>query len=186
MIESRTKRSNPVKEYQNANVKFRSRVRAASFPVFVYAAALLIIYFAELYFILRLFNTIGFAVIGIYEFLLLFFYFRAHKTKKKVLVQFETPYYLQDLDYSEIDILDFKYELSDELLTQFGYECLGKHAKFGVMEQVEANTLKNNLDTKKKGPQLHTIYESNDIKEVTMRDTANNYSTKYNSFLEDS
>ena len=186
MIESRTKRSNPVKEYQNANVKFRSRVRAASFPVFVYAAALIVIYFAELYFILRLFNTIGFAVIGIYEFLLLFFYFRAHKTKKKVLVQFEIPYYLQDLDYSEIDILDFKYELNDELLTQFGYECLGKHAKFGVMEQVEANTLKNNLDLKKKEPQLHTIYESNDIKEVTMRDIANNYGTKYNSFLEDS
>lgn len=186
MIESRTKRSNPVKEYQNANLKFRSRVRAASFPVFVYAAALVVIYFAELYFILRLFNTIGFAVIGIYEFLLLFFYFRAHKTKKKVLVQFETPYYLQDLDYSEIDILDFKYELNDELLTQFGYECLRKHAKFGVMEQVEANTLKNNLDLKKKEPQLHTIYESNDIKEVTMRYTANNYGTKYNSFLEDS
>jgi hypothetical protein len=90
------------------------------------------------------------------------------------------------LDYSEIDILDFKYELNDELLTQFGYECLGKHAKFGVMEQVEANTLKNNLDLKKKEPQLHTIYESNDIKEVTMRDIANNYGTKYNSFLEDS
>jgi len=186
MIESRTKKSNPVKEYQNANIKFRSRVRAASFPVFVYAAALIVIYLAELYFILRLFNTIGFAVIGIYEFLLLFFYFRAHKTKKKVLVQFETPYYLQNLDYSEIDILDFKYELNDELLAQFGYECLGKHAKFGVMEQVEANTLKNNLDTKKKGSQFHTIYGSEDIKEIMMRDTANNYSTKYNSFLEDS
>ena len=186
MIEKRTKNTNSIKNYRQAEGTFRSSVRYVSIPIFGYSVALLVIYFAELYFLLRLFNTIGFAVVGIYFSLLAFFYFRARKVKKKFLVQFETPYYLQNLEYSEIDILDFKYELKDELLTQFGYESLGKHVKFGVMEQVEANTLKNNLDIKKKGAQFHTFYESEDNKEVTMRNTVNNYSTKYNSFLEDS
>jgi len=185
MIESRTKRSNPIKEYQSANQKFCSKVRVASFLVFGYAVALAVIYFVELYYLLRLFNTIGYAVMGIYAFLLIILYFRAHKTKKKFIDKFETPYYMQNLEFSEIDILDFKYEFTDELLTQFGYECLGKHAKFGVIEQSEENTLKNSLDMKKKESHFPTMYESEDSKENTKRVFTNNYGNKYISFLED-
>jgi len=185
IIESRTKRSNPIKEYQSVNEKFCSKVRVASFLVFGYAVTLAVIYFTELYYLLRLFNTIGYAVMGIYAFLLIILYFRAHKTKKNFLDKFETPYYMQNLEFSEIDLLDFKYEFTDELLTQFGYECLGKHAKFGVIEQSEANTLKNSLDMKKKESHFPTMYESEDSKENTKRITPNNYGNKYISFLED-
>ena len=186
MIENRTKKPHSVKNYRNAEETFRSNVKYASIPIFGFSAALLIIYFAELYFLLRLFNTVGLAVVGIYLSLLAFFYFRAHKIKKAFIDQYETPHYLQNLEFSETDLLDFGQELTDELLTQFGYECLGKDVKFGVLEQSETNSLKHSIESKRKEPQLQDIFKPEPIKTEIVSKTPTKYGKKYSSFLEDS
>jgi len=186
MIEiERTKKTSSLKDYKQAEVTFRSSVRYASIPVFVFSATLLIIYFAELYFLLRLFNTIGFAGVGIYLSLLAFFYFKSYKTKEKFTDQFETPYYLQNLEFSETDLLDFRAELTDELMTQFGYECLEKDAKFGVMERSEANALKHNDDLKRAEPELKKMFEPKQENTKPVSNSTASYKTKYSSFLED-
>ena len=160
-------------------------VRYASIPIFGYSVALLVIYFAELYFLLRLLNTVGFAVVGIYLSLLAFFYFRAYNTKKEFKNQFETPYYLQDLEFSETDLLDFKAELTDELLTQFGYECLEKNAKFGVMERSEANALKQTVEIKRAEPEFKKMFEPEQIKADTVVKPTTKYGMKYQDFLQE-
>jgi len=185
MIEKRTKKTNFVKDYRQSEEKLRTRVRAASFPIFGYSVALFIIYFAELHFLLRLLNTIGLAVVGIYISLVTLFYFNFYRNKKRFAVQFETPYYLQNLEFSEIDLLDFKEELTDELLTQFGYECLGKNARFGVIEQSETNTLKNNLEVKRMEPEFQNMFEPEQVKAETVRNSTTKYESKYLSFLDD-
>jgi len=185
MIEKRTKKTNFVKDYRQSEEKLRTRVRAASFPIFGYSVALFIIYFAELHFLLRLLNTIGLAVVGIYISLVTLFYFNFYRNKKRFAVQFETPYYLQNLEFSEIDLLDFKEELTDELLTQFGYECLGKNARFGVIEQSETNTLKNNLEVKRMEPEFQNMFEPEQVKAETVRNSTTKYGSKYLSFLDD-
>lgn len=186
MIENRTKKTHSVKNFRKAEETFRSNVKYASIPIFGYSAALLIIYFTELYFLLRLFNTVGLAVVGIYLSLLAFFYFRAYKTKKAFKDQYETPHYLQNLEFSEIDLLDFGQELTDELLTQFGYECLGKDVKFGVLEQIETNSLKHSIESKRKEPQFQNIFEPEQVKAEIVSNSPTKYGKKYSSFLEDS
>ncbi len=186
MIEKRTKRTSLVKDYQQAKEIFRSRVRYASIPTLGYSVALLVVYFAELYFLLRLLNTLGFAVVGIYLSSLAFFYFRAHKNKKQFTNQFETPYYLQNLEFSETDLLDFKVELTDELLTQFGYECLEKNAKFEVIERSEANALKQTAETKRPEPEFKKLFEPEQVKAETVRKPTTKYGIKYQDFLKES
>ena len=185
MIEKRTKKTNLVKDYRHSEEKLRTRVRVASFPILGYSVALFIIYFAEWYFLLRLLNTIGLAVVGIYISLLTLFYFNFYRNKKKFAVQFETPYYLQNFEFSEIDMLDFKEELTDELLTQFGYECLMKNARFGAIEQSETNTLKHSLEVKHKEPEFQNMFEPEQLKSETVSDSTTKYGSKYLSFLED-
>jgi len=185
MIEKRTKKTSSVKEYRKAGETLSSRVRYASIPIFGYSVALLIIYFAEFFFLLRLLNTIGFATIGVYISLLMFFYFNFYRTKKRLATQFKTPYYLQKLEFSEIDFLDFKEELTDELLTQFGYECLEKDAKFGVIEQSETNTLKHSLEEKRLEPEFQNLFELEQRKVESASNLTTKYDSKYSSFLDD-
>lgn len=185
MIEKRTKKTNSIKNYQQSEEKFRSSVKYASIPIFGYSVALLAIYFTELYFLLRLLNTIGFAVLGIYISLLALFYFNFNRTKTKFAVQIETPYYLQNLEFSEIDLLDFKSELTDDLMTQFGYECIGKAANFRVIKQSETNTLKNNLEVKRHEPEIQNMFEPKRIKVEAVMNSTTKYDSKYLSFLED-
>jgi len=185
MIEKRTKKTSSVKDFRQVGETLRSRVRYASIPIFGYSIALIVIYFAELFFLLRLFNTIGFAVIGIYISLLMFFYFNFYRTKKQLATQFKTPYYLQKLEFSEIDFLDFKEELTDELLTQFGYECLGKDTKFGVIERSEANTLKHSVEEKRSEPEFQNLFELEQLNAESVSNLTTKYDSKYSSFLDD-
>ncbi len=185
MIEKRTKKTNLAKDYRQLEENFRTRVRLTSLPIFGYSVALFTVYFVELYFLLRLLNTIGLAVVGIYISLLLFFYFNFYRNKKKFAAQFETPYYLQNLEFSEIDLLDFKEELTDELLAQFGYECLGKNAKFGVLEQSETKTLKHSLEAKRSEPDFQKKFESKQVKADSVNISTIKYGSKYLSFLDD-
>ena len=185
MIEKRTKKTNLIKEHRMAEETLSASVKYASIPIFGYSVVLLIIYFAELYFLLRLFNTIGLAVIGIYISLLMFFYFNFYRNKKRLATQFKTPYYLQKLEFSEIDFLDFKEELTDELLTQFGYECLGKDVKFGVIEQSETNTLKHSVEEKRSEPEFKNLFELEQVNVESVSDLTTKYNSKYSSFLDD-
>lgn len=174
-----------VKNYAQTEETLRSSVKYASIPILGFSITLLVVYFAELYFLLRLFNTVGFAVVGIYFSLLAFFYCKAYKTKKRFTDQFEIPYYLQTLEFSEIDLLDFREELTDKLLTQFGYECLKKNAKFGVIERSEANALKHTVEIKRTEPEFKNMFEPDQVKNEIVGKISTAYGTKYSSFLED-
>ena len=185
MIEKRTKKKSSIKDYHKSQVELNSRVRYVSIPIFGYAVALLVIYFAKMYFLLRLFNTVGFAVLGIYLSLLAFLYFRAYKTKKEFVVQVKTPYYQQTFEFNETDLLDFKEELTDKLMAQFGYECLGKEASFGVIEQVEVKSLKNSIDTKQSEPEFKNMFETEQVKAKSVNVSTTKYNGKYSSFLDD-
>ena len=97
---------------------------------------LLVIYFSQLYFLLRLLNSIGVAAIGIYVFAVAYFYFKFYNTKKELTTEFETPYYLQDLQFSETGLLIAKEEFTTEQMAQFGYECFGKDSDSKVLKEI--------------------------------------------------
>jgi len=185
LIESRLKSSNTIKNYQKMDEKFRTNVRIASIPLVGYAIALAVIYFAELFFLLRLFNSIGFAVIGIYLSTLAYLYFKFYRTKKELAIEFETPYYMQNLEFSEIDLLEFKDQFTTENMAQFGYECFGKGKSYKVLEQIEEDNFKNSVLINQKELEPQVIDKSmEDIEESASIDNSK-YNNKYLSFLED-
>jgi len=185
LIESRLKSSNTIKNYQKMDEKFRTNVRIASIPLVGYAIALAVIYFAELFFLLRLFNSIGFAVIGIYLSTLAYLYFKFYRTKKELAIEFETPYYMQNLKFSEIDLLEFQDQFTTENMAQFGYECFGKGKSYKVLEQIEEDNFKNSLLINQKELEPQVIDKSmEDIEESASIDNSK-YNNKYLSFLED-
>jgi len=185
LIESRLKSSNTIKNYQKMDEKFRTNVRFASIPLVGYAIALAVIYFAELFFLLRLFNSIGFAIIGIYLSILAYFYFKFYRTKKELAIEFETPYYMQNLEFSEIDLLEFKDQFTTENIAQFGYECFGKGKSYKVLEEIEEDNFKNSLLINQKELEPQVIDKSMEDIEKSASIDNSKYNNKYLSFLED-
>ena len=185
LIESRLKSSNTIKNYQKMDEKFRTNVRFASIPLVGYAIVLAVIYFAELFFLLRLFNSIGFAIMGIYLSLLAYLYFKFYRTKQELAIEFETPYYMQNLEFSEIDLLEFKDQFNTENMAQFGYECFGKGKYYKVLEEIEEHNFKNSVLIKQKELEPQVIHDSKEEIEESVSIDNSKYNNKYISFLED-
>jgi hypothetical protein len=185
LIESRVKSSNTIKNYEKMDEKFRKNVRLVSIPLVGYAIALAVIYFGEIFFLLRLFNSIGFAIIGIYLSVVAYLYLKFYRAKKELAVKFETPYYMQNLEFSELDLLEFRDEFSTELLAQFGYECFGKDKSYKVLEQIEKDNFTISTQKKQIENEPQAVKDSHKETEVSIVDENSNYNNKYLSFLED-
>ena len=185
LIESRAKKTNSIETYQNSDAKFRSSLRLASLPFLGYSVVLFVVYFSQLYFLLRLFNSIGIAAIGIYSFAIGYFYFKFYKTKKELTTEFETPYYLQNLQFSETDLLCVKEEFTAEQMAQFGYECFGKDNNFKVLEQIEKDNIKESVVTKLREKDPPQLFELDSETDFSSTEEKPKNEVKYSSFLED-
>ncbi len=185
LIESRSKKNNSIDTYQNADAKFRSSLRMFSLPFLGYSVVLLFIYISRLYFLLRLFNSVGFVAIGIYFFTATYFYFRFYKTKKELTTEFKTPYYLQDLRFSETDLLCVKEEFTGEQMAQFGYECFGKDNNSKVLEQIDKDAIKENIEARRQEHEVPRLYELDTDLEYSSIKNESKANMKYISFLDD-
>ncbi|MFX1448989.1 MAG: hypothetical protein ACFFCG_12815, partial [Promethearchaeota archaeon] len=185
LIESRTKDLNCIDNFQKMDEKIRINVRIVSIPLLLYAIILAIIYFAELFFLLRLFNSIGFAIIGIYISILTYLYLKHFRAKNELLSGFATPYYMQNLEFSEIDLLEFKDQLSIENMGQLGYECFGKGKSYKILEQIEEDKFKNNELIKQKKFEPQVRQKPKKVREKSISFDDSKYNNKYLSFLED-
>jgi hypothetical protein len=134
---------------------------------------------------LRLFNSIGFAIVGIYISILAYLYFKFYKTKKALATEFETPYYMQNLEFSEVDLLEFKEQFTTEYLAQFGYECFGKERSFKVLEKNEKESFLNSNEVKKEVNLPQIQFEPEVKKEEAVSYESSKYNNKYLSFLDD-
>ena len=185
LIESRAKKTNSIETHENADAKFRSNLRVASLPFLGYSVVLLVIYFSQLYFLLRLLNSIGVAAIGIYSLAIAYFYFKFYKTKKELATEFETPYYLQNPQFNETDLLCVKEELTSEQMTQFGYECFGKDNDSKVLEELEKDKVKESVATKLREQDAPQLFELDSEPEDSSVGEKPKREIKYSSFLED-
>jgi len=185
LIESRDKKTNLIELYQNTDNRFRSNLRMASLPFLGYSIVLFVIYFSQLHFLLRLFNNIAFAVIGIYLFIIAYFYLKFYNTKKELTTEFKTPYYLQSTPFSETDLLYIKEEFTSEQMVQFGYECFGKDNDFEVLKQIEKKTIKESVVTKKQEQKTSQLYEWDSEPDSNSTIEKHKHEVKYSSFLDD-
>ena len=111
-------------QYQQASNSFSRNLMLSSLLVWLYTGLLIIMFWTEWYYLLRIFLNFGYAVVGIYSFIILYLYYRFHLIKKELAIQFRTPYYLQSLKLEEAELAMLKAEYPEEFMTQFEYECL--------------------------------------------------------------
>jgi hypothetical protein len=117
--------------------------------------------------------------------MLVYFYAKFLREKKRLTAEFETPYYLQDLEFGESGLLELKEQLSTEHLSQFGYECFGKDKNFKVLNEIELKKFTNSVQSHEKDWKSQNIRESKDKEENSQSNETYNYNNKYLSFLED-
>ncbi|GAH20371.1 unnamed protein product [marine sediment metagenome] len=123
---------------------------------------------------------------GIYLFVIAYFYLKFYKTKKELTTEFKTPYYLQNAQFSETDLLYIKEEFTDEQMVQFGYECFGKENDFKVLEQIEKDTIKENIVARQQEREVPQLYElDSEIEYSFIKKDKPKHEIKYSSFLED-
>ena len=92
---------------------------------------------------------------------------------------------MQNLEFSEIDLLEFKDQFTTENMAQFGYECFGKTKSYKVLEEIEEDNFKNSVLIKQKELELQVIDESKEEIEESVLIENSKYNNKYLSFLED-
>jgi len=69
-------------------------------------------------------------------------------------------------------------------MAQFGYECFGKDNNFKVLEQIEKDTIKENIVAKQKEIDVPQLYELDSETEYSSINKPK-HEIKYSSFLED-
>ena len=92
---------------------------------------------------------------------------------------------MQNLEFSETDLLEFKDQFTSEEMAQFGYECFGKDNNFKVLEQIEKASFVNSVDAKKIEHVSTVISESEEEMDEDVSVDNSEYSNKYLSFLDD-
>lgn len=92
---------------------------------------------------------------------------------------------MQNLEFSETDLLEFKDQFTTEHMAQFGYECFGKNRSFKVLEQIEKDNFKNSVDVKQVEIDSQGMLESKEEMEEGVSLDNSKFNNKYLSFLED-
>jgi hypothetical protein len=71
-------------------------------------------------------------------------------------------------------------------MAQFGYECFGKDNDFKVLEQIEKDTIKENIVVRQQDKNIPQLYELNsELEDSSIIKNKPKHEIKYSSFLED-
>ncbi len=133
ILETHIHKKTTIQQYQDASSSFNYKLRLTSFLVLGYTSLLFIMFITHWFYLLRVFLNIGYAVVGIYLFAMIYIYYRFYLVKKALATQFETPYYQQEVRLEEADWLVLKEEYPENIMIQFDYECLGKPEKYHTL-----------------------------------------------------
>jgi len=169
--------------YRTAIMKFKNYLRLVSFPFLGWGIFLLIIFFSQATFLLKIFNGIGYGAIGAYSFILGYMYLLFYRKKKEISKEFHIPYYQKEINIDEGDLFLIKNELSRDLMAQFGYECFGKDHSYKILYELDQEKINEQLEIKSIKNKIEEIYEPGieQIKDSEKHDLVK----KYSSFLKE-
>ncbi|MFX1315413.1 MAG: helix-hairpin-helix domain-containing protein [Promethearchaeota archaeon] len=174
-VETRGKRENDIITYFNAIDKFMEELRLYSFPFIGFGIALVFALLSQVPEVVTIFINLGFALLFLYGIIAAYLYYKFFKTKRTLQQEYHTPYFQKLLELDETDLILINEELTEAQMTQFSYECLGKHIKSPFISQLEINRTENLL-----------IKGKQNSKPIITNSTLNpSLIKKYSSFLED-
>jgi hypothetical protein len=163
------------------------KIHHLSYPFIAYGVIFALILASGWYDMLKLFITIGYASMIFYLIGIIFLTWKNHQQKKQNFAQSLPSKSLEPLTFDEDDLTLIKEELTLEQITQFCYECFGKHNPYKIFEEVERKQLDkiNVQNSPIRNKEVQPSSENSSNPQISVVNKDNELVKKYSSFLED-
>ncbi|UCC19890.1 MAG: helix-hairpin-helix domain-containing protein [Promethearchaeota archaeon] len=178
-----------------ASNKFMKDLRNYSAPFMLYGLVVLLIILFQTYSVLPLLINLGYGVVIFYCFVVGYVYLTLYKQKSALHQQFSTPYYQKKENFDDGTLIMIREELSQKLMVQFLYECVGKNSANIFINKIETDNAEKYLEEQQRKKKIKDsdLFEDEISEDSENLENSNEskpksrlkYVDKYSSFLED-
>jgi len=178
LLETHRKQTHSLISYNETYDQFLKRSTFLSVPFIGFGVALLFLIVLQSFDTMKFLLNIGYALLGVFFIAIPFFYMKLLKPRLEIQAEFSNPLYKIKPLLDETGLVLINEQFSPEMMSQFGYECLGKQHHSKIIAQIEQSQIKESIDQKR----LQSQVKNGGFFEIEIPDNKLN---RYGSFLED-
>lgn len=181
LLETHRKQNHSLISYNESYDQFLKRSTILSIPFIGFGAVLLFLILFQSFETIKFLINIGYALLGVFFISIPFFYMKVLKPRLEIQAEFLNPYSQKESQLDETSLVLINEKFSPEMMSQFGYECLGKHHQSKVIMQIEQDQIKESIDKNR----LLTKVKNGGFFEEEIPEKNKDFINRYGSFLED-
>ena len=181
LLETHRKQNHSIISYNESYDQFLKRSTILSIPFIGFGVVLLFLILFQSFETMKFLINIGYALLGVFFISIPFFYMKVLKPRLEIQAEFLNPYCQKESQLDETSLVLINEKFSPEMMSQFGYECLGKHHQSKVIMQIEQDQIKESIDQNR----LLTKVKNGGFFEKEIPEKNKDFINRYGSFLED-
>jgi len=181
LLETHRKQNHSLISYNESYDQFLKRSTILSIPFIGFGVVLLFLILFQSFETIKFLINIGYALLGVFFISIPFFYMKVLKPRLEIQAEFLNPYSQKESQLDETSLVLINEKFSPEMMSQFGYECLGKHHQSKVIMQIEQDQIKESIDQNR----LLTKVKNGGFFEEEIPEKNKDFINRYGSFLED-
>ncbi|MBA7519545.1 hypothetical protein ES705_11624 [subsurface metagenome] len=181
LLETHRKQNHSLISYNESYDQFLKRSTILSIPFIGFGVVLLFLILFQSFETMKFLINIGYALLGVFFISIPFFYMKVLKPRLEIQAEFLNPYSQKESQLDETSLILINEKFSPEMMSQFGYECLGKHHQSKVIMQIEQDQIKESIDKNR----LLTKVKNGGFFEEEIPEKNKDFINRYGSFLED-
>ncbi|MFX1290977.1 MAG: helix-hairpin-helix domain-containing protein [Promethearchaeota archaeon] len=178
LLETYRKEDHSLISYNELYNQFLKRSTFFSIPFIGFGVIVLFLIVFQSFETMKSLLNIGYALLGVFFITIPFFYMKVLKPRLEIQTIFENLHYKVKPSLNETSLLLINEHFSPELMSQFGYECLGKQHHSKIITQIEEDQIKESIENNR----LQTQVKNDGLFESEISDNKVN---RYGSFLEE-
>ncbi|MFX0143365.1 MAG: helix-hairpin-helix domain-containing protein [Candidatus Hodarchaeota archaeon] len=137
LIETYNEEKNAVMLDCEATNRFMNDLRKFSAPFMAYGIILLLVILSQAYSALPILINLGYGIAIIYGVMVSYLYIKLYKEKSALSDEFSTYYYQKNINFEDGTLYLISEELSEEMMEQFVFECVGKNRELIFLNKLE-------------------------------------------------
>jgi len=181
LLETYSKQNHSLISYNESYDQFLKRSTILSIPFIGFGVVLLFLILFQAFETMKFLINTGYALLGVFFISIPFFYMKVLKPRLEIQAEFLNPYNQKESQLDETSLVLINEKFSPEMMSQFGYECLGKHHQSKVIMQIEQDQIKESIDQNR----LLTKVKNGGFFEKEIPEKNKDFINRYGSFLED-
>jgi len=181
LLETYRKQNHSLISYNESYDQFLKRSTILSIPFIGFGVVLLFLILFQAFETMKFLINIGYALLGVFFISIPFFYMKVLKPRLEIQAEFLNSYSQKESQLDETSLVLINEKFSPEMMSQFGYECLGKHHQSKVILQIEQDQIKESIDQNR----LLTKVNNSGFFEKEIPEKNKDFINRYGSFLEE-